>query len=901
MVERTDQGGFHSYVTDFGLARETAGTEQSRTGLIEGTPRYMAPEQARGDIRHLDRRTDVYALGVTLYELLTGQTPHRGDSELDILLSVLTEEPPPLRALEPSVPADLEAVTLKCLEKEPTARYDSARALAEELGRYLDGVPVLARPIGRARRLYRGARKHKPLVALGAALLLLVLGFATYGARQELAAREREQRARRQAELAERLGQEIKDMEWTLRSSRQLPLHDLGHEKALVRTRMQQLKQELEGYGALGRGLVHYALGRGHLALHEYPQALAQLQQALQAGQKSAEVHYALGLALGKHYEQAMYQARLSGGGQWAKKQLQRIEPQYLQPAIAALQRSQALQRESSGYLEALLSYYQRDYEAALRQARATQQAAPWLYESTKLAGDIYLERALQARDHGRYEEATREFADAVRSYQAAASIGQSDAQIYEGLAEAWIRQIEMAGSLGRPTDEAYEAAIAASDKIDRAEPGSTAGLLKKAYASSVRIGILRVGHTSATLAQRCLSAAEEVLQRDANNPYASDLAANCYVNLAEAAQAQGQDSEQLRRRGIEILERTMHQYPNFLWGASDLAISYTVLASEQAVRGDERLRATLEKSLSWLRVATSLDDTFINPSMNALVNLSILIQTVSDEREVADIVARADDLFAQCTHINVNNQECYGNYFLVFIGAAQRLFVAGKEPGPLLARGFANYEITRKTGGPLLDAEQSAALGRYIEAAQSVRQRRDPGQALAELQAALGRCFTIAATDATCRTLAAQAEWVAADWLALQHLQFTQVLRRALAKATLATQSPELYPGKWQVLAQTHLRLARAALPAARAEQVHAGLAAVARSFAVNPNHALSLATKGELLLLRAQSLTAPAPRRATAQEAADQLAQALRRDPLLSHDYAATWAQAKALAAAP
>ena len=110
-------------------------------------------------------------------------------------------------------------------------------------------------------------------------------------------------------------------------------------------------------------------------------------------------------------------------------------------------------------------------------------------------------------------------------------------------------------------------------------------------------------------------------------------------------------------------------------------------LGKRAAVDGDERLRATLEKSLSWLRVATSLDDTFINPSMNALVNLSILIQTVSDEREVADIVARADDLFAQCTHINVNSQECYDNYFLVYISAAQRLFVAGKEPGPLLAR----------------------------------------------------------------------------------------------------------------------------------------------------------------------------------------------------------------------
>ncbi|HNN97103.1 MAG TPA: protein kinase, partial [Pseudomonadota bacterium] len=208
MVERTPDGKFHPYVMDFGLARETSG-DQSRTGIIEGTPRYMAPEQARGDTKHLDRRTDVYALGVTLYELLAQKPPYAATGDMDTLLAVIAAEPTPLRKVDAQIPADLEAITLKCLEKEQSARYDSAKALADDLARYLDGEPVKARHIGLGQRLLRRAKKHKPLVALAAALLLSLAGLVGYGIRTRIVAAERERAAREQARLAQNLGQEI--------------------------------------------------------------------------------------------------------------------------------------------------------------------------------------------------------------------------------------------------------------------------------------------------------------------------------------------------------------------------------------------------------------------------------------------------------------------------------------------------------------------------------------------------------------------------------------------------------------------------------------------------------------------------------------------------------------------
>jgi WD40 repeat protein len=130
----------------------------------------MAPEQAGGKRAHVGPATDIYALGVMLYQLLTGQLPFQGESTLEVLRAVTSDEPPRPRSLQPRVPRDLEAITLRCLEKEPGHRYSSALALAEDLERFHEGKPVLARPAGIAARLARACRR-RPLIALLLALL----------------------------------------------------------------------------------------------------------------------------------------------------------------------------------------------------------------------------------------------------------------------------------------------------------------------------------------------------------------------------------------------------------------------------------------------------------------------------------------------------------------------------------------------------------------------------------------------------------------------------------------------------------------------------------------------------------------------------------------------------------
>jgi predicted Ser/Thr protein kinase len=185
------------WVTDFGVARPTdAGATMTASNMVVGTPGYMAPEQARGETA--DRRTDVYSLGATLYHALTGNPPFDGRERLEIMRKSLHDEPPPPRRVNPAVPAALEAVAVKCMEKDPARRYPDAAALADDLDRYLRGEAVLARRPAPLRRLARLARR-RPWVA---AALLGGLALGTLLAGQEFARAARTRDALRGAREA---------------------------------------------------------------------------------------------------------------------------------------------------------------------------------------------------------------------------------------------------------------------------------------------------------------------------------------------------------------------------------------------------------------------------------------------------------------------------------------------------------------------------------------------------------------------------------------------------------------------------------------------------------------------------------------------------------------------------
>jgi WD40 repeat protein len=160
-------------ITDFGLAKKLDEQGATRTGSIMGTPSYMPPEQADGK-KDIGPSADIYSLGAILYECLAGRPPFRAATPLDTLLQVLSEEPVSLRQLNAKTPQDLETIVNKCLQKEPTKRYASAKELADDLGRFLAGEPILARPIGTLERAMKWCRRYPVVSGLIVAVVLLV-------------------------------------------------------------------------------------------------------------------------------------------------------------------------------------------------------------------------------------------------------------------------------------------------------------------------------------------------------------------------------------------------------------------------------------------------------------------------------------------------------------------------------------------------------------------------------------------------------------------------------------------------------------------------------------------------------------------------------------------------------
>lgn len=570
-------------ITDFGLAKRVeSGSQLTMSGTILGTPSYMPPEQATGH-GEVTVRSDVYSLGAILYELLSGRPPFRAASPFETVRQVIQTEPVALRMINPSVPRDLETICHKCLQKEPSARYESAVQLAEELKRYLGGEPILARPIGPVARFARWCRRNPVVAGLGAsavaflvlALLATTIGYVKTSAALAVAEIEKQRsdesfRQAREAvdELFTRVSEEALLNQPGLQPLRQDLLQKaLDYYQRFLAQRGDDAALRDELAGTLFRvGLITEEIESPAKALIVYQQAQATQESLLQAAGETAARLELLGNTLN---------------------------------AVGRVQhRMERLDAAAAAYRQALAT------------RRKLAEHDPQNTEYHRQLASTHMNLGLTAKEQQRFDEARRQMQTAQQVRLQHLERGFDDLKLRRDLGMGYFN---LAG-LALETGEAAEAEtnlVAAIESFEKVLEGDSRDLANQNRLSLCyrTLGDLQAYLQEYDQAQRNYQQARERLEflaaANPDVPEYRDSLAGVYMNIGLLMQDQGKQSEALAamNRAAEILEPLAEAHPRMPNYRRELAATLRAIGDAQAAAGDgdaarvsfERSRAALE------------------------------------------------------------------------------------------------------------------------------------------------------------------------------------------------------------------------------------------------------------------------------------------------------------------
>jgi tetratricopeptide (TPR) repeat protein/tRNA A-37 threonylcarbamoyl transferase component Bud32 len=507
-------------ITDFGLAKDLqhdAGL--SGTGQVMGTPSYMAPEQAEGRVHEIGPATDVYALGVILYQCLAGKVPFKGTTLHETLKLVVTQEPEKPRRLQAEVPRDLETICLRCLEKEPRQRYATASDLADELGRFLRGEPVAARPVGRLERGWRWCRRNPAvaslLTAVAASLLLgagVAMAFAIQANRRAAEATTERDRANEERARAEAHETQAIDAVKKFRDA-VAGEPELKNTPQLERLRKRLLKEPLAFFHELRDRLQADADTR--------PESLARLAQAsYDLGQLTSEI-----------------------GNQ--------------QDALSA-------------YRDAL----------SIRQKLAD--ANPSDTDLQVYLGCTQHEMGALLEANGKSAEALQAYQSALAILQKLANAQPADPMHQKNLANCHNSIGVQLHTIGKPAEaqKAWESALAILQKLADANPSDT-DLQSRVATTHLRIGTALSDTAKQSEALRAMQSALVILQKMADtNPSITHFQrslANCQNNIGGGLRATGKPAKALiaYRSALTIQQKLAGANPTVTGFQSDLTQSH--------------------------------------------------------------------------------------------------------------------------------------------------------------------------------------------------------------------------------------------------------------------------------------------------------------------------------------
>jgi serine/threonine-protein kinase len=891
LAEKNEKGEWVPFVMDFGLARDLSAPGLTRTGVIVGSALYMAPEQAIASGAQPDRRSDVYSLGVTMYQVLTSKLPMDGDTEVEVLIKTLRDEPVPMRKRNRRIPRDIETIVMRCLEKEPERRYESARALAEDLERYLNGESILAQPVGLARSMYRKVRKHKAVTVAAALALALTLIFLwiSWNAKQ---------RAEQQVMAARQFGQQVQQIESLMRIAHMLPLHDTRREMQIARARSQDISRRMQSLGPPGFGPGEYALGRYYLALKDYPQARQHLETAWNSGYGEAEVAYALGLALGEIYQRKLKAALRLGNQVIRERQIKQIEQNELKAALQHLTAGKGAWAEAPDYGEALLALYRKDYPGALSKARDALNAAPWLYEAKKLQGDVYFFTGNNKMNRGQLDAAADDFETSGRLYREASEIAHSDASIYISDCQRLNQMLALKAQRGTDAPRDYGLAEEACGRALTANPENGEALASKSWI------YIRWAESTSNFGQdpRPLLGKSILLSSDALrwNPAEADA----YEALGMSFWLQGAyerdhgiDPRSALNQAIEYSEKLIKLSPNYVWAHNTSGLAFWTKSSYEMIHGIDP-RNSLRSAISQFERAIKTAPDYMWPYTNMGNAYSHLahyeIMKGIDPRENLD---RAIASYRKALDLNPAFSFGFNNLGSAYHFRAIYEISQGFNPIDSLKQAAAGYRKAYQLKPDYVWPYNNLAQVCALEAVALMEAGKDPSPALSAGQEAISNALKINQTDSLIHQSAAEVWIAAARWEMRRERRAVESFtgaERSLHKALrLDPQNVEALMDMaqlWRLKAEWMI-----SQDASAAAAIDSGIEYARRAARVDNELAEAAALRGRLLLLKAKQAGSPT---AVAKEAEASLEAALRSNKNLQREYGPFLEQARRLA---